>query len=214
MKRRTWRRVVTAVLVGMLASACSPQELAEIFAVNDLSASENPVKVAAGDAAQALEKDHSAQQLVDEGLREKSKDKLLEASDKRPRDPRYTSYLAAYALAEGNYYDYFDWIHEVARISDSERDMTIQSLGLDADSEEARLKKDELDLNAARGFVEAVDWALAVERGRSPVEPKRVQRLEEALCKLIAAYFKLDAKTSVDAPILVLVGGASCPDNE
>lgn len=212
--RRSWRLVVVVVVLGLAASACSPEELAEIFNVSDLSISQNPVKVAAGNAAEAKDQDRAAQQLADEGLREKSKDKLLQAREARPRDPRYEAYLAAYELANGHYDKFRNWIREAGYISTSERNRAIESRRLDRDSPEARRIARKADVNVVRDFIEAVDWALAVERGRSPVEKDRVERLENELCKLRNLYLERYFRAPGGAPVLILVGGAECAESE
>jgi hypothetical protein len=214
MMRRSWRLLVAVVVLGLAASACSPQELAEIFAVNDLSASQNPVKVAAGAAAKSRDQDRAAQQLADEGLREKSKDKLERAAALRPTDVRYGSYLAAYSLAEGNKRQFMDEIGEINSIVIRESSKTIANLGLDENSNEARRIKKKMDIDAARHLLEAVDWALVIEYGRSPQDPERVKNLEKAVCTMTRVYLKAWARVSGDAPIPVLLSGASCPDNK
>lgn len=209
----SWRLAMAAVAFGLVTSSCSPQELAEIFAVRDLGASDNPVKAAAGDAADALNEDRSAQQLADEGLRERSIDKLVDAAEERPRDPRYPAYVAAHSLAEGNRRAYVAWLEGAADIIFTERDATIESLSLPEDSEERRRVRFEAEVHLYRSVIEGLDWALAIERGRTPMEPKRVERLESELCKLQDRYYERFGLASGGAPVLVLVGGADCPDS-
>lgn len=204
--------VIAAVVVGLMGSACSPLELAEIFAVRDLSTNEDPVKVAAGDAAPALDADRSAQMLADEGLREKSIDKLAEAARARPRDPRYPAYAAAFQLAEGNRVAYEAWLREAAKITVSEQNAIIEGESLQRDSVKERQVKYNATLALYRSVIEGLDWALAIERGRDPEDPGRIDLLEKELCKQKDFYHKRFDPAPGGAPILLYVGGAECPE--
>ena len=204
-----WRRlaIITAVFV-MTLTACSVLELVEFFDVVDLETHENPVKQAAGDAAEALDKDRAAQRMADEGLRERSPEKLEEASQERPRDPRYRMYQAAFELANGNRDEYRRKLRAAVEIAAADVAPTIKWLGLDRDDEEAQLIILEAELRWAKTFLEGLDWALAIERGRVPVEVERIKRLETEFCGYLAKYDQL----SGSAPLLALVGGANCEE--
>jgi hypothetical protein len=208
-----WRRLatITAVFV-MTLTACSVLELVEFFDVVDLETHENPVKQAAGDAAEALDKDRAAQRTADEGLRERSPEKLEEASQERPRDPRYRIYQAAFELANGNRYEYGQKLGAAAGIAGADFAATMEGLGLDRDDEETQRIAFEADLRWFKTFLEGLDWALAIERGRVPVEVQRIERLETELCKLHSGYLGKYSQLSGGAPLLALVGGANCEE--
>jgi hypothetical protein len=208
-----WRRLatITAVFV-MTLTACSVLELVEFFDVVDLETHENPVKQAAGDAAEALDKDRAAQRTADEGLRERSPEKLEEASQERPRDPRYRIYQAAFELANGNRNECGRKLMEAVRIVAADVAATIEGLGLDLDDEKAQLIRLEADLHLTKTTLEGLDWALAIERGRVPVEVERIERLESEFCKLHSRYLAKYSQLSGSAPLLALVGGANCEE--
>jgi hypothetical protein len=208
-----WRRLATITAVFVIAlTACSVQELVELFDVVDLETHEDPVKQAAGDAAEALDKDRAAQRMADEGLRERAPEKLEEALQERPRDPRYRIYRAAFELANGNRDEYLRGLEEAAGIAWADLAATIEGLGLGRDDEETQRIILEAEFRWFKTVLEGLDWALAIERGRVPVEVERIERLESRFCKLHSGYLAQYGQPSGGAPLLAFVGGANCQD--
>lgn len=203
---RNRRIATTAVVFSLLLAACTPQELAELFDLTDLRTSDNPTTQAAGNAAEALDKDREAQQLVAEGLREKSPEKLEQAADKRPLDPLYKMYQAASEVADGNRDGAARKITEAVEIVGSDIPGTWDLW--------TREQQDRFYRHQARRFLEnglfALDQAIAIERERDPIEPERVERLEREFCGAYQSYIDNHSDTQRRTILLLFVGGVDC----
>ena len=210
---RAIRRMVTiAALISISIAACTPEEFEAAFdLIVDLSEADRPTTRAAGQAAEDREADQRAKQLVDEGLREESSEKLGQAAELRPHDPRYMAYQAALELANGNTPDYRLRLSQSLARWDSNYWNTMRTLG-DRDSEEARRYTWETRRRVHESYLEVFDWAIAIERGRDPVQQERIARLESVFCKLHGDYVGLYGDTERSAAFLVfgLVGGSGC----
>jgi hypothetical protein len=198
---RNWRIVTILAVFSLMLAACTPQELAELFNLVDLRASDNPTTRAAGNAAEELDKDREAQQLVDEGLREKSPEKLEQAVEQRPLDPRYKIYQAASELANDNDDGYRLKMFEAATAIDPD---VIRR------SEEDDETRRNLDRQWREGVLLAFDQAIAIERERDPIEPERVERLERVFCAYYRYHTNTHGDTQRGAIFLALVNGAHC----
>jgi hypothetical protein len=190
--------VLLLVVASVAMTACTPQELGEFFATTDLRTSDNPPEVAAGHAGEALDADRAAQQLVDEGLRDKSREKLTEAYRLRPQDARYRAYVAAQLVADGNRKGYTDYLLRSMRIynQDHSRNAGASSVGL------------------AREWIlvmlGALDRALSIERQRTPLEPDRIERLETEFCSGVSAYDRYGGSAEKDVFDLLFLADTDC----
>lgn len=189
---------VLLAVASVTLAACTPQELGEFFADQDLRTSDNPVEVAAGHVAAATDDDHAAQQLVDEGLREKSRDKLGEAYGRRPWDARYGAYIAALAAADGDREGYLSMFWRSSEIYMKQR-----FRNRDKSTEELY---GQWILVLLGGF----DRALAIERERTPREPERIERLETKFCGYLSFYLDGVGPDARDVLSVLFLGGAEC----
>ncbi len=190
--------VVVVLLLSLVVAACTPQELGEIFADQDLRTSENPAEAAAGHVATATETDQAAQQLVDEGLREKDRDKLVKAWDQRRQDARYAVYLVAQAYADGTVERFWSSLYNSASLYLRERDPKG-----DASTEE--VYGDWLLV-----VLGALDQALSIEYERTPREPDRIERLEEVFCATKSFYLRDYGPSARDVFDLVFLAETEC----
>lgn len=106
MGRLTRRMLPALVVMGLVTSSCSFQELLEYTSASgqntDLTAAEDPDKQAAGHSAEAADKERAAGELLDEGLETKDIAKVEEAAELRPSDPRYPAHMVALKIARGD----------------------------------------------------------------------------------------------------------------
>ncbi|MGD2103434.1 MAG: hypothetical protein PVG83_14475 [Acidimicrobiia bacterium] len=208
MSNRTRLAILLIVLVATVA-ACTPQELSDFLDVADLRANEDPIHIAAGWAAMVIDEDEIAQDLADEGLREKSPDKLEEAARARPADPRYRAYRFAFVVANGGK-EWLEAFHSWGELLRSHRDAELDSRGLEPGDPRAQAVKNEIDSRESFAMLEALDWALFIERGRTPKEPDRIHRLETVFCAFRSRYV-----ARYDPPVyfdLAFVGGTNCEE--
>lgn len=197
---RNWRIVTVLALFSLIVSACTPQELAELFNLVDLRASDNPSTQAAGYAAEEIDKDREAQRLVDEGLREESPDKLEQAAEQRPLDLRYKMYQAAAELASGNHDGYRQKMFEAATSVDP---YLIRRM------EDVEVRR-YLDRQWRESVLLVFDQAIAVELERDPIDTERVERLERVFCDFHRYHTKTHGDTERGAIFLALVNSAHC----
>lgn len=190
--------VLLLVVASVAMAACTPQELGEFFATTDLRTSDNPTEAAAGHAAEARDADRAAQERVDEGLRDKSRDKLAEAYRLRPHDARYRAYIAALLVADGNREGYTDFLLRSSRIyvQDHSRNAGASSVGL---TREWILV-----------LLGAIDRALSIERQRTPREPDRIERLETEFCGGLSVYDDYGSPVENDVFDLLFLAETDC----
>lgn len=190
---------VLLVVTSLSLTACTPQELGEFFADQDLRTSEDPAEAAAGHAAEAISSDRTAQQLVTEGLSEKDEDKLQEAREHRPSDTRYAVYIAVLGLAgDGDYTRFMDRIYPSGR--------RYMSQGGVLDEQRLRDKYSEW-LLVVMG---SLDHALVVEHERVPIEPTRIERLEQVYCRMLSYQLSEYGAVARDVLNAMFLGESEC----
>jgi len=190
--------VLLLVVASVAMAACTPQELGEFFATTDLRTSDNPTEVAAGHAGEALDADRAAQQLVDEGLRDKSREKLTEAYRLRPQDARYRAYVAAQRVADGNREGYTDFLLRSSRIYVQDHPP------IPGASSTGRIREWILVV------LGALDRALSIERQRTPLEPDRIDRLETEFCSGLSVYDQYGSPVEKDVFDLLFLADTDC----
>lgn len=191
------RRLIAMILLLVLAG-CTPQELSEFFAVEDLRSSAKPEEAAAGHAVEAIDDDRAAQELADEALRDKDGSQLEQAMRDRPQDARYGAYLGLLALMEGrtdNYAGYFL----------QSRSLYVAQRPHDDDASAERLRA-EWTLVVLGEF----DHALAIERARSPIDEKRIERLEWGYCANLYEYLDVHDSLPGDLENVLTVDEGRC----
>lgn len=109
------RRLLPLILAAsILAGACSAVELGEFMGAygggTELSDPANAPDVqAAGESATATDEERRVSGLVDEALEEHDVDKIKQAEQIRPYDPRLPFYETADAIARGEPPDHDTW---------------------------------------------------------------------------------------------------------
>lgn len=172
-------RVMAVIAVVSLAlTSCGEFGLEDLFEPIDLRASDDPAERAAGDVAEAQDKDRQAQETVREGLRAGDVEKLREAAELRPRDPRYAMYLAALEVSREDL-DLFR-AHGILQ----------EGKGI-VDANHPGASKDDRDRLTLEAWLEALDLVISVERERTPPDPGAIDRLERTYCGTRRAYEEL-----------------------
>lgn len=199
---RPIRAAIPIVVATAVLAACTPQELGEFFADQDLRASENRAEAASGYAAEVTEKDRAAQELVDQGLKEKDHDKLIAARDLRPHDVRYPAYQAVLGLADGTNESFWNSLQPYAsRYVDERRRATDKSI-------------EEAYGQWVLVVMGVLDQAIEVERSRTPAEPARIERLQRQFCGAHRFYVLGSGSESREVLDVMFLGGGECESIE
>jgi hypothetical protein len=187
------RGMMALVVVSALAFPGCIDDFLGILDVVDLRASDDPGERAAGDAAEAQDKDRRAQRKATQGVREGSIEKLDEAAELRPRDARYKMYKAAVQIAtrEGD-----------ARDALSEGRGIIEANNPDAD-------KKEIERMTTEALLEGIDLVLDVERKQTPPDSGAIEQLERVYCGLLDHYTQEFGSSSRATTLLAHVAGAA-----
>ena len=196
--RRAIVAVVALSMVSLGLTACTPQELGDFFAEEDLRSSEEPVDQASGHAGEAINSDSRAQELADQALRERDASKLQDAYRQRPRDARYPAYAAAMALADDHNSEYLDILNRSSQLYVKQR------------SEGRTATAEELYREWLLVFLGALDHVLTIERERQPLEPARIERLGSKFCAHLTFYLERYDTESRDVLSVLFLGGAEC----
>jgi len=192
------RRAIAFMVIAVALAACTPQELGEFLSATDVRSSEKPVEAGAGNAAEMIELDNAAQELADEGLREKSRDKLDKAVDKRPWDARYSAYRVALAIANGD-------------VATTREDVVASYRAyLEAHTRDTTKSSTELYSEWLLVFLGALDRALDIEHERTPADADRIQRLQTSFCDNLAYYNEVNTGVRVDVLSVMFLEGADC----
>lgn len=173
--------VAIAVVFSFGLSSCE-FDIFELFSPVDLGLSDDPAERAAGDTAEAQAKDREAQEMVREGMQEGALEKLDEASRLRPRDPRYKYYKGAAQLAQGDEEGFKKSFGEGIGIG-------VENENRLPDEERFRRRADREGLRRAYELtLEALNFALDIEREREPADGEAIDRLEKKFCGAWSLY--------------------------
>jgi hypothetical protein len=188
--RPGFRLAVLAVLVSVIAGACTPEELVDFSDVMGMPDS-TPEGQAAAQAGETLAADKEAQDLAEEGLQERSPEKLAEATQLRPYDYRYSLYSTVLAIADGDRTAERDAAKRATDILKVYQRLTVRQLEIPSQGIEAlQLAKDSWSAFFVE-YLKALDWGLTIEEGRQPADPDRVERLASAYCRALDTYLEI-----------------------
>jgi hypothetical protein len=188
--RPGFRLAVLAVLVSVIAGACTPEELVDFSDVMGMP-DRTPEGQAAAQAGETLAVDRQAQDLAEAGLQERSPEKLAEATQLRPYDYRYSLYSVVLAIADGDRTAERDASKRATSIVKVGQRMTVRQLELPSQGLEAmQLAKDSWNAFLVE-YLKALDWGLTIEESRQPADPDRVERLASAYCRALDTYLEI-----------------------
>lgn len=175
--RRLWRGAATSVALCLTLSACTIDFFFELFSPEDLTESSEPTEQAAAAAKRTVEQERKAEKAVDEALGEpKTPEKLSEAVDARPRDPRYLLYRSYVSYLEDSN------AHESGR---REAFGLVENL-YPEDDVQATIRFQELQLDV-------ISRVLQAYRGEVPAD--RYERLVSEYCAGLSAFRQLRVRS-------------------
>jgi hypothetical protein len=188
------RRLGALLAAVALLAACTPQELGDLMAPEDLRRDGDPEVSAAGYAAEALEDNRTVAETAEQALQDKDSEELEQAAKDHPADPRYHAYLAALALADRDGPSYYRHLEQGA----TRYRKTQKTNGETAETRWILV------------VLGSLDRALSIERARTPLEPERIEMLEWGYCFYQFSYRSRLEPLSRDVLDIIYGGNADC----